>query len=524
MTDPTGPQPAVLPFGASDSILRHLLDTLPAAAYTCDTAGLITYYNPRAAELWGRHPALNDPTERFCGSLRLLTAAGETIPHDECWMALALRNGHPYNGEELVIERPDGSRWTTLAHANPFFDGDGHPCGAVNVLIDITDRKRAEDALHEADRRKNEFLAVLAHELRNPLAPIRNGLHILKNRSGDDPAAIAAREMMERQLSNMVRLIDDLLDISRLSRGKIELRPARINLSDVLHDAIETSQPLLDNAGTQLTLQLPDEVMWVDADRTRLAQAFSNLLNNSAKYSERDGQIQLTVHRDGDQVVVSVRDHGAGIPQEMLSRIFDLFTQVEQRSAHRPRSGQGIGLNLARGLMELHGGSLRAFSDGPGTGSEFTARLPAAVSTELESTPMETPAGVPEANARYRILVVDDNADSAESMAVLLQIVGHEVQTAFDGSAAVDAAVTYRPDVVLLDLGLPVLNGYEVCRRIRSLPWGGQVVVIALTGWGQEENKRSTLEAGFDFHLVKPVEAEALEALLDGLRARITMH
>ena len=430
-------------------------------------------------------------------------------------MALALSEGQEYNGLEILVERPDGSRRTVLAHANPIHDEAGTLLGAVNVLVDITERKQTEEALREADRRKSEFLAMLAHELRNPLAPLRNGLQIIRLAMHDRAALEQAHGMMERQLGHMVRLIDDLLDLSRITKGKIELRRERIDLAAAVQDAVETSRPLIEELGHTLTVTLPPRRLSVDADRTRLAQVFANLLNNAAKYSERGGHIRLNVEREGSDVVVKVRDSGIGIPADLLPRLFEIFTQADH-TLERAQGGLGIGLSLVRGLVELHGGRVEAHSDGPGQGSEFVVRLPLALPLSRRPQPDDSAAeGGP--SCRYRILVVDDNKDGAISLSILLRIMGHETFTAHDGLEAVEATAKYRPDVVLLDIGLPRLNGYDACRRIREQAGSTPPVLIALTGWGQEDDRRRSKEAGFNFHMVKPVDPAALEKLLAGL-------
>jgi signal transduction histidine kinase len=431
-------------------------------------------------------------------------------------MALALRDGKEYNGLEIVIERPDGSRWTALAHANPLHDESGAVLGAVNVLIDISERKQAEDAVREADRRKSEFLATLAHELRNPLAPIRNGLQIIRLANHDEAAVQEARAMMERQVAHMVRLIDDLLDLSRITNGKIELRKERIELAAAVQDAVEAVRPCMEASGHELTITLPTKPVYVDGDRTRLAQIFANLLNNSAKFTEQGGHIRLTVESQGSDVVVSVKDNGIGIPADMLPQIFNMFTQVD-RSLDRSQGGLGIGLSLVRGLVEMHGGRVEAHSAGLGTGSEFIARLPVMLSPVRRSGNKDRESDEINAGSVRRILIVDDYEDSAICLGLMLKIMGHETLTAHDGHEAVEAAATFRPDVMLLDIGLPKLNGYEVCRHIREQPWGERMVLIALSGWGQEEDKLRSKEAGFNFHMVKPVDPAALEKLLAGL-------
>jgi PAS domain S-box-containing protein len=380
---------------------------------------------------------------------------------------------------------------------------------------DLIERFRFEQALAEADRRKDEFLATLAHELRNPLAPIRNALQLLKIAGSNPEISRQAREIMERQVQQMVRLVDDLLDLSRITRSKIELRRERVGLAAVMQSAVETSRPLIEAAGHRLSLTLPATPVYVDADVIRLAQVFSNLLNNAAKFTQRGGQIWLTAEREGSDAVVTVRDNGMGIPAPMLPRIFDMFTQVE-RSPERSPGGLGIGLTLVKRLVELHGGSIEARSAGHGQGSEFSVRLPVVFVPATD----DALAGDPEAQAirtKHRILVVDDNKDAATSMDMVLRIMGNEVQVAHDGLEAVDRAATFKPNVVLLDIGMPKLNGYDAARRIRQLTNGKDMVLVALTGWGQDEDKRRATEAGFDHHLTKPVDPAALEQLLAGV-------
>jgi PAS domain S-box-containing protein len=381
------------------------------------------------------------------------------------------------------------------------------------VFFNITEQKRAEDALREADRRKDEFLATLAHELRNPLAPLRNGLQVMKLARNDSDAVEEARAMMERQLGQMIRLIDDLLDVSRISRGKIELRKERVELAKVVQRAVETSRPLIEALDHDLAINVPSEPIYVDADLTRLAQVFSNLLNNAAKYTERGGRVTLTIERQGSDAVVSVRDTGVGIPALMLPKVFEMFTQVD-RSLEKSQGGLGIGLSLVKWLVEMHSGSVEARSEGHGMGSEFLIRLPVMLSVVGEQPSDD--AEPPQPTVRRRILVVDDNRDSAISLAMLLEVMGNETQTAHDGLEALDVAAAFRPDVVMLDIGMPGLNGYAAAHRIRQEPWGKDAVLVALTGWGQEEDRRRSQEAGFDLHMVKPVEPAALEQLLAG--------
>jgi len=370
--------------------------------------------------------------------------------------------------------------------------------------------------LREADRLKDEFLAMLAHELRNPLAPIRNSLHIMKQ-SGTDPDTIMqVREMAERQVQHMARLLDDLLDVSRISRGKIELRNEIVDLKALVNRTIEAIRPVVEERAHELTVSLPALPVRVSGDPTRLEQVITNLLNNSAKYTDPGGHITLRLSRDNDQVVLSVRDDGIGITAEMLPKIFDLFVQAERR-IDRSQGGVGIGLTLVRRLVELHGGSIEARSSGPGCGSEFIVRLPASeLPTRTDETPIEAQNGHVKARA-HRILVVDDNQDAANSLGVLLRLSGQEVETAYSGAAALSRAADFRPALVLLDIGMPGMDGYQVARQIRQDPALAPIVLVAVTGWGQDEDRRRSKEAGFDHHFVKPVDPTTVEQLLTTL-------
>lgn len=367
--------------------------------------------------------------------------------------------------------------------------------------------------LRDQDRRKDEFLALLAHELRNPLAPLRNGLQVIRLAGADADTVLQARGVMERQLGHMVRLIDDLLDISRISRNKMELRRSRVLLADVISSAVETARPSIEEAEQELAVAIPDQPLHLDADLTRLAQVFGNLLTNSAKYTPRGGHISLTAERQHAEVVVSVRDDGIGIPAESLGRIFDMFSQLD-RGIERSTGGLGIGLALVKGLVEMHGGSVTVDSPGIGNGSTFTVRLPvvdqsAVGAREAPGRDAEDPTAV-----RRRILVVDDNQDSATSMAMMLEIMGNEVRTAHDGLEAIKAAEAFRPQAILMDVGMPRLNGYEAARRIREQPWGRSMIIIALTGWGQDADRRQSKDAGCNGHLVKPASLPDLERVL----------
>ena len=786
----------------SGSQFRRLLDKLPAGAYTCDAAGLITYFNHQAVQLWGREPKLNDPVDRFCGSFRLFSAEGLPIAHDQCWMALALKTGQDYNRQEIIIERPDGSRLAVLAHANPIRDqrrvdeaqallaaivessedaivsksldgrilswnggaerlfgytaqeavgsmitliippeshdeersilarlrrgeriehfetvrvskagrrftvsvtispirdSTGRIIGASKVARDITVAKQAEEALlatknelaqqlsdveqlHEmsmrlsttfdlspileetvrtaasvvgadrallalgdpeqnqlhvgaslgldedflkmiaskpsggsasatcfhqtrrvviedveidpvapafreaarqagfrgayctplstrfgktigvlsmyfphpfrpsdretrlvdlcarqavdfienarlyrelrdADRRKDEFLAMLAHELRNPLAPISSSLQILRLSDEQSPTVEHVRAIMERQVNQLIRLVDDLLEVSRISRGQIELRKEPVDLVAVVANAVETSRPLIDAAGHQLAITISPEPMPLEADAVRLSQVIANLLNNAAKYTEKGGQIWLTARPEGGHAVVSVRDTGLGIQADMLSSVFDMFAQVD-RTLDRAQGGLGIGLSLAKNLVQMHGGHIEAHSDGLGKGSEFVVRLPLAPDIHRPAGRVSVPRSSSTQLPVHRVLVVDDTKAAAYLLGKLLEAMGQQVSAAHDATSALESLQVERPDIIISDIAMPDVNGYELARRLRQDPSLKDVVLVALTGYGQESDKQRAKDAGFDYHLVKPVSLEALQEMLASLPTR----
>jgi len=426
--------------------------------------------------------------------------------------------------EEYRWLHHDGStHWATVRGQMLYRDGpEGRqPLRMIGSAIDVTDRRNTEEALRDADRRKDEFLATLAHELRNPLAPLRTSLHILRMEVGEaDRHRLHA--VMERQVTQLVRLVDDLLEVSRITRGKIALHKERVAVADIVDQAVETSRPLLDAAHHQLELDLPAEPMLLDADPVRMAQVLSNLLNNAAKYTEPGGRIVLAARRDGADVVLRVQDNGAGIPPEQLPHVFDLFAQAD-RTLHRAQGGLGIGLTLVRQLVELHGGSVRAHSAGIGQGSCFEVRLPAgeaATSASPVPSRMRTMAA-----QSCRVLVVDDNREHTDALALFLRIAGHDVRGVYDAAHALAEAATFAPEAVLLDVGLPDMDGFELCRQLRAQPEGEERVLVAITGWGQADDRRRSQDAGFDAHLVKPVDPDALLALVDALcRARHAEH
>jgi PAS domain S-box-containing protein len=618
---------------------RGMIDVLPVAIYMTDAEGRITYFNPACVEFSGRTPELG--SDHWCVTWKLFHPDGTPLPHDQCPMAVSLRERRSVRGAQAIAQRPDGSRIWFEPYPTPLFDSVGNLVGGINMLVDITERKeaeatralhaavvddsddaiitkdlngvitswnrsaerlfgyspqeaigrpvtilipanrqheepqilarlrrgervdhfetvrvrkdgahlaisltispvkdaagritgiskiarditekkRAEEALRTGDLRKNEFLATLAHELRNPLAPIRNSLHILRLAGSEEPSATRVLEMMERQVNHMVRLVDDLLDVARITNGKIDLRTELVEIAAVVRGAVEVSKPLIDASGHRLATTLPPTPLTIEADAVRLTQVIANLLNNAAKYMEPGGQIWLTVGSDAADVVISIRDTGIGIAADTLPYLFEMFTQAKE-NGKRAQGGLGIGLALARRLVEMHGGQIEARSDGPGLGSEFVIRLPLAkrqLSAMAGASPL-TDQGCHAAPGR--ILIVDDNRDAASSLGLLLRMLGNEVQTANDGISALEVLQSYRPTVVLLDLGMPGMDGYEVARRARVLPHCRHTIFIALTGWGQEEDRRRTREAGFDHHLVKPVNVGTLELLLTEVQGR----
>jgi PAS domain S-box-containing protein len=503
--EPTGNR--VYTLESADRPYRLLVEQMQQGAATLHADGTIAYCNLRLAEL------LQVPHEKLIGAaLRDFIVADDRSVYDEL---IAIGRSSSGRGEARLV-RTDGFPMPVYITFNVLPEDCG---AAIGVLItDLTSQKHherlaaAEEALRDSDRRKNEFLAMLAHELRNPLAPMRNAVAILQHQAGADPDTVQATSaMLARQVDQMVRLVDDLLDVSRISRNEIELRRECVDLASIMDRAVESVAPYCENMEHLLAVTLPPSAVYLDADPARLVQVFTNLLENACKYMDRGGRMSFGAeisHARGD-VVVWIKDNGIGIAKDQLDRIFDLFAQVDT-SLTRTRSGLGIGLTLVKNIVEAHGGTVTARSEGENRGSEFEVTLP--ILATARPRPSET---APDHETVYRILVVDDNRDSADSLSALLELRGHETRIALDGQQAVTEAATFRPDVVLLDLGMPKLNGYEVCRRLREQSWGRTMTVIAQTGWGQDEDKRRTRAAGFDAHLVKPLDPIALMKVLD---------
>ncbi|WP_020471123.1 PAS domain S-box protein [Zavarzinella formosa] len=486
--------------------LRTVLDTAPVGVIVAEApSGKITFVNPMAEEILGYAPKATRLEEYR--ELVAYHGDGRRLEYSEYSLARALK-GEIVRNAEYQFQRSDGRRCWIRVSGSPIRDGNPDPVGAVIVFGNVDREKRALEELEETDRRKNEFLAMLAHELRNPLAPVSNSLQIL--RKGNNPDYLAtACEMMERQVRHLGRLIDDLLDVSRIGRGKITLRTEFLDLRAVIAEAVESVRPQAEAVGHVLTASYPKTPIIVAADPTRLEQVFVNLLNNAIKYTEPGGRIIVNARVENDRAIMEVCDTGVGISREQLNQVFELFMQVS-RSIDRSQGGLGIGLTLVKRLVEMHGGKVTVHSDGLGSGSTFTVSLP----LSREAIDTQTTKSNASPAAPLRICVVDDNVDGAASMAILLQALGHSTMIAHDGPSAEEMIRRERPDLVIMDIGLPGMNGYEVAKRLREDFPREKLRLVALTGYGQDDDRRRSLEAGFDTHLVKPVELDVLNKVL----------
>ncbi|HLQ67179.1 MAG TPA: response regulator [Candidatus Limnocylindrales bacterium] len=481
-----------------------ILQSTSAVVYVTDAEGRFGHVNRRFEEVFGIDLDAVRGKTAFDIFPRELAQAFEVNNRQ------VLAENRSIEFEETVIGAGGPRHYASIKA--PIRDSAGVPHGIVAVSADITDRKRLEEALKDADRRKDDFLAILAHELRNPLAPIRNVLQIMRLKMPDDPELLWARDVIGRQVDQLTRLVDDLLDVSRISRGKIKLQIAPVDLSSVIAGAVETSRPVIDARLHRLVLRLPDKPIWVQGDLVRLTQVIANLLNNAAKYQDAGGYIGVSVAREAGEAVIRVKDKGVGIEPDLLPGVFDMFAQVE-RPQGAPQDGLGIGLSLARNLVEMHGGTIQVTSSPDG--SEFMVRMPC-MAGEPRSKGANNQGVAPHApSPGFRVLVVDDNADAAESLATLLQRAGHQVSVAHDGPTALSIAVQERPRVVLLDIGMPGMDGYEVCREMRRAGLE-DALIVALTGFGQEEDRQRSREAGFDGHQVKPGDPVELMKLVAG--------
>ena len=484
---------AAIVASSDDAIISKTLD------------GIITSWNEGAQRLFGYTAA-----EAIGQSVLMLIP--EDRKSEEEMILGRLRCGERIDHYETMRMAKGGRPIEISLTISPIRNDKGALVGASKVARDISLQKRAQRELEEADTRKNEFLALLAHELRNPLGPIRHAVKILRARSPSPEELSWATNIIDRQTEHMTRLVDDLLDVARITRGTIELRRERIDVAEVLKSAVEASGALIERSRHQLRVTPPVEPLYVEGDPTRLTQIVSNLLDNAAKYTDPGGRLWLSADREGDEAVIRMKDSGIGIAPDVLPCIFDMFTQAGL-PVERAQGGLGVGLALVDRLVKLHGGSVSAYSAGLGKGSQFTIRLPA-VQAHRQTAPEVRPATPSVLEKHCRILVVDDNQDSADSLATLLHMLGHEVKTANDGESALAAADQFRPDVAILDIGLPKVNGYDLAKQIREQAWGRDVVLVALTGWGQEQHRRRSAESGFNHHLTKPVEFEVLQQIV----------
>jgi PAS domain S-box-containing protein len=496
----------------SAALFAAIVQSSHDAIVSKDLNGVVTSWNEAAEQIFGYTAA-----EMIGRPIVLL------IPPDredeEPAILQRIRRGERVDHYDTIRRRKDGALINVSVTISPVRNAAGVIIGASKIARDVTEQKAMEARLRSyaaelatQHQQKDEFLAMLAHELRNPLAPLRTGLHLL-NASPSDEVADRTRGMMERQLTHMVRLIDDLMDLSRVNRGKIVLQRELTTVQALIESAVDTSQPIVEEFGHQLSVTLPDTPLTLEADPVRLAQVVNNLINNAAKYTPKGGRIEVSAQRDGESVVIQIRDNGIGIPEDMLSKVFETFTQIG-RAIDRAQGGLGIGLSLVQRLVELHGGSVRAWSAGLDQGSTFTVTLPLA-STSVERAESHPPESLgADAPSGLRLLIVDDNVDGAESLAELLELAGNECRTAHSGPEALRIAREYRPDLIFLDIGLPGLSGYDVARALRQEPALQDMTLVALTGWGSPEDRRQSQEAGFDFHLTKPVEMSEVEQLL----------
>jgi PAS domain S-box-containing protein len=475
----------------------------PIVSKTLD--GQITSWNQAAVRLFGY------PPEEAIGQPITLIIPPE-LREQEAELLARLRAGERIENFETVRVTRDGRRVEVALTVSPIRDEAGYIVGASKIARDISDRKRHERALQEADRQKDEFLATLSHELRNPLGPIRSAAHVLCRVEHKDPTLRTACDIIDRQLRQLTRLIDDLLDVSRVTTGGVHLVREEVDLSALLNTMATSLQPAFSAAGQSFELSLPPEPLFTRGDRTRLMQVFANLLTNANKYTPDGGRIEVRGFREDTSVVVSIRDTGIGISDTMLEKIFDLFAQVD-RSPQHTRGGLGIGLALAKRLVELHGGRIEAHSDGHGRGAEFLVRFPAADPPERQDGPA-TPSALPQVTRK--VLIVDDNVDAAVSLSILLHGLGHDTRVAHDGVAAIELAEAFRPEVMILDIGMPGMDGYETARRIRQQPWSTATLLVALTGWGQTSDREDAASAGFHAHVVKPADLQVLQELITG--------
>ena len=497
---------------ASEEWLATTLASIGDAVVATDNEGRINLLNPVAESLtgWSSADARGKPLDEVFRIINEYTRATVESP-----VAKVLREGGIVGlANHTLLIRRDGVETPIEDSAAPIIDRRKQILGVVLVFRDATQLRAAENALLDADKRKDEFLAVLAHELRNPLAPIRQAIQIAHSRAVTEAQLRWSHDVIERQVSHMARLLDDLLDVSRITRGKLEVRKTEAELSPIVEAGIEMARPLIDQRHHTLKIDFTRDPCPLQADPLRLAQVVCNLLTNAAKYTDAHGEIRLSTRREGDTAVLRVEDSGVGLSQESLGQIFRMFVQIGS-TLDRTEGGLGIGLALAKGLVELHDGQIEAHSGGLGHGSQFIVRLPINAAVMDGAPKSERPDVAVASTARRSIVVADDNRDAAESLAMLLQLSGHEVHVVHDGQMALQTIETVRPDLALLDIGMPKLNGYEVAQRVRNSEWGKQIKLVAITGWGQAADKDRAQSSGFDHHWVKPVEPSAILELCE---------
>lgn len=507
------PAPDPFPTASANAFLASIIESSDDAIVSKDLNGIVTSWNRGAQQLFGYSAA-----EMIGQSILLLIPEDRLAEEDD--ILGRIRRAQKVDHFETIRRRKDGSLVDVSVTVSPIRDAAGMVVGASKIARDITERRRAEQILRESNQRRDAFLALLGHELRNPLAAISSSLAVIRKAGGDSASMTAAEEVVDRQVAQLGRLVDDLLDVDRITRGRLNVQTSPILLSEALIDAVNAVRPRLDLCEQTLTVSMPREPITLNADATRLGQILGNLLDNASKFTGKGGTITLDATREEKSatsspvVHIRVRDNGKGLAAEDLSRIFELFTQVDT-SLERSVSGLGIGLPLVKALVEKHGGRVSVASAGPGQGSEFTVTLPA--SDDVLTTASVSSASSMPVSEPLRVLIVDDNKDAAEMLRTMLQLSGHAVDAVHDGEAAVETAATMKPDVILLDIGLPKLNGYEAAKQIRAQQGNRKMVIVALTGWGQDADRRRSADCGFDAHWVKPVDDQKLDRFLADL-------
>ncbi|GAB3543067.1 hypothetical protein GCM10027343_16090 [Noviherbaspirillum agri] len=513
--------------------LEVVMNAAPAAVFLShDAACRYVSGNPEGNRMLRLHPGDNasaNPPDGESPFRFWSYPDGAPVSPEQLPMQVAAATGREVRDVELTVQFKDGDAIHVQVNAAPLRNEKGELAGAVCAFIDVTAQKRAEQTLMRESERKDEFLATLAHELRSPLAAIHAGLEVMKLASSEPPALAQARTAMERQVLHLVRLIDDLLDVSRVSYGKLKLKKEKVSVQDIIDSAVEVSRPQAGRSGHVVDMDVPAAPLYVEADRVRMAQVVSNLLNNAAKYTPEGGHIRVQAAREGSDAVIRVIDNGIGIEKDMLDKVFDLFSQAESASEHR-KGGIGVGLALARQLVDIHGGTLIAQSDGPGTGSTFTARLPLLAGADggtdpvhhTDSTGMAPMDGLltesPSTARGRRILIVDDNQDAAQMLAALLELGGHTVRLAYSGRSALDVARAFQPELAFLDIGMPDMSGHDVAKAMRNDSGIMRATLVALTGWGSDRGRAESRDAGFDYHLTKPVSLDAIRCILPDLK------